>query len=76
MLAAVMTQKEKDDDMDRRLLAGLRELERTSHSDQARDLFYLQNEAGWPNETGHTCGGCVQRVVARVREHLRTKGLL
>ena len=71
-----LEKKAKDDEMDQRLLAALRDVERTSHSAQAQVLFNVHNEAGWPRESGYTCGACVQRVLGRVRGHLREKGLI
>lgn len=73
-----MTEEEKarHDAYDQRLLKALRDLESSSHSDQARVLFNVYNE-GWPNkESGYTCGSCVQRVLGNVRGHLREKGLI
>lgn len=71
-----MSQIEMDDAYDARLLEALRELERTSHSDQSRHLFDVYNEGFPVRETSHMCGGCVRRVLDRVRAHLREKGVL
>lgn len=76
LAAAAAAKKIADDALDQRLLAALQDLESTRHSNQAQTLFNIHNEAGWPRESGHTCGSCIGRVVDRVRGHLREKGLL
>lgn len=68
--------KAKDDATDLLLLHALKEFQRTRHAGEAQLLFNAHNGAGWPTERGHTCGACIQRVVGRVTEHLRAKGLL
>lgn len=69
-------EKDVADALDQELLFALRELERTSHSNEAQKLFEIHNRGGWPRETGYTCGAYIQRVLGRVRAHLQEKGLL
>lgn len=73
-----LDQKAKDDAYDARLLELFTFLTESGQAkpDDMRRMFNIYNEAFDPKESGYTCGGCVQRVMGRVRAHLQAKQLI